>query len=44
MEGKEKIGGSALIECEHLGAAIDVASRHPFAVHRVIEIRPVWDE
>jgi hypothetical protein len=44
MESKEHIGGFALIECEHLDAAIEVATRHPFARHGVIEIRPVWDE
>jgi hypothetical protein len=44
MESKEQIGGFALIECEHLDAAIEVAARHPFAAHGVIEIRPVWDE
>ena len=44
MESKEQIGGFALIECEHLDDAIEVAGRHPFARHGVIEIRPVWDE
>jgi hypothetical protein len=44
IESKEQIGGFALIECEHLDDAIDVAARHPFAWHGVIEIRPVWDE
>jgi hypothetical protein len=44
MESKEQIGGFVLIECEHLDDAIEVAGRHPFARHGVIEIRPVWDE
>jgi hypothetical protein len=44
MESKEQIGGFALIECEHLDDAIDVAARHPFAAHGVVEVRPVWDE
>ena len=44
IETKEQIGGFALIECDHLDDAIDVAARHPFAAHGVIEIRPVWDE
>jgi hypothetical protein len=44
MESKEQIAGFALIECEHLDVAIEVAARHPFAAHGVIEIRPVWDE
>ena len=44
IESKEQIGGFALIECEHLDDAIEVAARHPYAAHGVIEIRPVWDE
>jgi hypothetical protein len=44
MESKEQIGGFALIECKHLDDAIEVAARHPFAAHGVIEVRPVWDE
>jgi hypothetical protein len=44
MESKEQIGGFALIECDHLDDAIEVAWRHPFAGRGVIEIRPVWDE
>ena len=44
VESKEHIGGFALIECAHLDDAIEVAARHPFAEHGVIEVRPVWDE
>jgi hypothetical protein len=44
IESKEQIGGFALIECDNLDDAIDVAARHPFAAHGVIEVRPVWDE
>ncbi|MEU8107679.1 YciI family protein [Nonomuraea muscovyensis] len=44
METKEQIGGFALIECADLDAAVEAASRHPFAAHGVIEIRPVWQE
>lgn len=43
VETKEQIGGFALIECADLDEAVDVASRHPFAAHGVIEIRPVWE-
>lgn len=43
-ESKEQIGGFALIECAHLDDAIEVAARHPFASHGVVEVRPVWDE
>jgi hypothetical protein len=42
-ETKEQIGGFALIECVDLDHAIEVAARHPFAAHGVIEIRPVWE-
>ena len=34
MESKEQIGGFAVIECEHLDDAIEVAARHPFAAAR----------
>lgn len=44
VETKEQVGGFALIECADLDEAVEVASRHPFAAHGVIEIRPVWDE
>ena len=43
MESKEHIGGFALIECEHLDAAIESRRGAPFARHGVIELRPVWD-
>ena len=44
VETKEQIGGIAVIECAHLDDAIEVAARHPFAAHGVIEVRPIWDE
>ncbi len=44
VEAKEQIGGFALIECANLDDAIEVAARHPFAAHGVVEVRPVWDE
>lgn len=44
VETKEQVGGFALIECDNLDDAIEVAVRHPFAAHGVIEVRPVWDE
>jgi hypothetical protein len=44
IESKEQIGGFALVECDHLDDAIEVAARHPFALHGVVEVRPVWDE
>ena len=44
VETKEQIGGVVLVECDNLDDAIEVAARHPFAAHGVIEVRPVWDE
>ncbi|HEY1446128.1 MAG TPA: YciI family protein [Acidimicrobiales bacterium] len=44
VETKEQIGGVVIIECANLDEALEVASRHPFASHGVIEVRPVWDE
>lgn len=43
-ETKEQIGGFVLIDCAHLDDALEVAARHPFAAHGVVEVRPVWDE
>jgi hypothetical protein len=43
VETKEQIGGFALIECADLDTAADIASRHPYAAHGVIEIRPVLE-
>jgi hypothetical protein len=42
-ETKDLVGGFALIECRHLDEAIEVAARHPFARHGVVEVRPVWE-
>jgi hypothetical protein len=42
-ESKEQIGGTALIECENLDEAIEVASKHPVAEFGVIEVRPLWE-
>ena len=44
IESKEQVGGFALIECAHLDDAIEIARRHPWAAHGVVEVRPVWDE
>lgn len=44
METKEQVGGFAVIDCDDLDVAIDVAARHPFAAHGTIEVRPVWEE
>jgi hypothetical protein len=34
------MAGYDIIECENLGEAIEVASRHPMAKAGMIEIRP----
>ncbi|WP_433323215.1 YciI family protein [Spirillospora sp. CA-294931] len=43
VETKEQIGGFAMIECDDLDMAVEVASRHPFAAHGAVEVRPVWE-
>src|SRR5262245_50538629 len=40
-EGREQVGGLALIECDDLDEAIDIAARHPATAIGQIEIRPV---
>ena len=41
-ETKEALGGFDLIECESLGEAVEIASRHPIAEFGTIEVRPLW--
>ena len=40
-EGREQVGGLALIECADLDDAIDIAARHPATAIGQVEIRPV---
>ncbi|NUS43187.1 MAG: transcription initiation protein [Mycobacteriaceae bacterium] len=42
-ETKDFIGGIDIIECANLDEAVEIASRHPYALHGSIEIRPVWE-
>lgn len=42
-ETKDLIGGIAIVECEHLDDAIEIAARHPFAAFGTVEVRPVWE-
>ncbi|MEV6280133.1 YciI family protein [Nocardia sp. NPDC051832] len=42
-ETKDFIGGIDILECANLDEAIEIASRHPYALHGSIEIRPVWE-
>jgi hypothetical protein len=41
IEGKEQIGGLALIDCASLDEAIEVAAGHPATKFGQVEIRPV---
>lgn len=40
-ETKEVIGGLALLECEDLDEAIEIAARVPLAVRGSVEVRPI---
>jgi hypothetical protein len=41
VEGKEQIGGLALIDCADLDEAIEIAAGHPATAIGKVEIRPV---
>ncbi len=41
IEGREQIGGFALIDCRDLDEAIEIAARHPASAFGQVEIRPV---
>jgi hypothetical protein len=43
MEGREQVGGLALIECDNLDEAIEIAAGHPATAVGHVEIRPVRD-
>ena len=36
------VGGFALIDCQDLDEAIEVAAKHPAAGWGSIEVRPLW--
>jgi hypothetical protein len=42
-ETKEQIAGFDVLECDSLGAAIELASRHPTARAGTFELRPFWE-
>jgi hypothetical protein len=42
-ETKDFVGGITILECADLDAAIEIASKHPYARRGVVEIRPVWE-
>jgi hypothetical protein len=41
IEGREQIGGFALVECADLDEAVAIAAGHPAAAFGQVEIRPV---
>lgn len=41
VEGREQVGGFALIDCRDLDEAIEIAAGHPAAAFGQVEIRPV---
>ena len=40
-EGREQVGGLALVECADLDEAIEIAATHPATAFGQVEIRPV---
>jgi hypothetical protein len=43
IEGREQVGGLALIDCRDLDEAIEIAAGHPAANVGQVEIRPARD-
>jgi hypothetical protein len=43
IEGREQIGGLALIDCADLDEAVEIAAGHPATAIGQVEIRPVRD-
>jgi hypothetical protein len=41
IEGREQVGGFALIDCADLDEAIEIAATHPASAFGQVEIRPV---
>ena len=41
IEGREQVGGLAIIECADLDEAIEIAAGHPAAAVGQVEIRPL---
>jgi hypothetical protein len=41
MEGREQVGGFALIDCRDLDEAVEIAAGHPATAIGQVEIRPV---
>jgi hypothetical protein len=42
-ETKDLVGGISILECADLDEAIEIASKHPYALAGSVEIRPVWE-
>jgi hypothetical protein len=43
LEGREQVGGLALIDCADLDEAVTIAAGHPAAAIGQVEIRPVLE-
>lgn len=43
IEGREQVGGLAVIECDNLDEALVIAARHPAARVGQVEVRPIRD-
>jgi hypothetical protein len=41
IEGREQVGGLAIVDCADLDEAIEIAARHPAAGMGQVEIRPL---
>lgn len=43
-ESKELIAGFAVIDCDTIEEAIEIASRHPVAAYGSVEVRSLWEQ
>lgn len=42
-DGKEQIAGYAMIDCEDLDQAVEIAAKVPAALTGSVEVRPIWE-
>ena len=42
IEGREQVGGFAVVDCRDLDEAIGIAAGHPATAIGQVEIRPLW--
>jgi hypothetical protein len=43
IEGREQVGGFAVIDCADLDEAVEIAAGHPASALGQVEIRPMFD-